>query len=149
MADIILYSSTYMSTDLSKKYYSLRDFVPQNADLNSIPFALVNDDLSISIIDHFDGETFISLDIWDIPFAEYDIYEVHKVELIDGGLGADIGNLQSIIELYENIEKWCSGHPIATMFLAQVIAKYGIPRFKNMLSVLKAKGLKDCVNNFV
>lgn len=143
MKDIFINGNLYDSTELAKKYYSLRDFLPKIDILqNSIPFIIVNENLEIKAIDYFDGEIFQEYDPIDLPFTEYKKCNVLKVETSDGGLGFDGGEFWTLIELYENIERWASGHPLAVNFVFMLFSYYGIPRLKAMFKVLKKKGLK-------
>lgn len=140
MKNILICGNLYDSTQLAKKYYSLRDFLPKIDILqNSIPFIIVNENLEIKAIDCFDGETFQEYDPIDLPFTEYKKCNVWKIEISDGGLGFDGGEFWTLIELYENIERWASGHPLAVNFVFMLVSYYGIPRLKAMFKILKKK----------
>ena len=143
MKDILIYGNLYDSTELSKKYYSLRDFLASlNLSEKDIGPIVVNDDIELQVIDYFDGNYFRTLEPIDFPFDEYSDYDILKIEIADGGLGFDGGELWTLYELYENLEKWATGHPLAILFLSLLISNYGIPRLKAMFKILKKKGLK-------
>ena len=137
---MIINDEDYDIDELATEYGSMRNFM---MDLNCDRTVIFNNDPSLYQIDYFDGSQFREIYTIDLPFTEYEDHGICFADIRKiGGIGA-VNPISSILEIYDNVEKWCSVHPLALGFAFMFPEHFKTKeRRQRIYRVLKRKGLK-------